>query len=318
MRYGVPLVSTTDYYEHVQIAIVDDQLQDAYSVLRSADFHDDSKGSRWIVSDSCTNNNTTGDHTCTCMYFVSMSSVHVELFAGFDYCRLPAGAFDRAVTTVPGSSNRLPLLQDLLLSLKRSKLEPIKYDLGGVFASMLIDVYRLDEDWIMNALSAINDDKTVCRELIEVISRQRKAFRETKPTGWVLQKFFTNGRPLTQPLYQAVCGGGQKPLTDWPPRTRVDWVYDDPSACGNEREEGEGRSNQSWSKSGSNKRKVGMLAMVIDVAVMRTAEVVIRMMLMTRMLTTKILVMRMLMTRMLNLTLLPNYFSVQPKSASRF
>ena len=248
-RYGVPLVSTDEAYEHVQIAIVDDQLQDAYSVLLSADFHDDQKGSRWVVSGYCKNNNTTGGDMC----FVSMSSVHVELFAGFAYCRFPTGAFDRAVVTAVGSSNRLPLLQDFLLSLKRSKLEPINYNLGGAFASMLIDVYRLDEDWIVNALSAIDDDQTVCQELVEVISRQRKAFRETKPTGWILQKFFTNGRPLTQPLYQALCGGHNL-VDNWPPKKRVDWVYDDPSAgncsCGNEREEGEGRSRQLWSMPG--------------------------------------------------------------------
>ena len=225
-RYGVPLVTTDEAYEHVQIAIVDSQLQDAYSVLRSAGFHDDQKDSRWVISGYCKNNNTTGGDMC----FVSKSSVHVELFAGFAFCRFPAGAFDRAVATAVGSSNHLPSLQDFLLSLKRSKLEPIKYNLGDTFASMLIDVYRLDEDWIVNALSAIEDDQTVCRELVELISRQRKAFSETKPTGWILQKFFTNGRPLTQPLYQAVGDGGHNLVNNWPPKQRVDWVYDDHSA----------------------------------------------------------------------------------------
>jgi hypothetical protein len=234
----VPLVTTDEAYKHVQIAIVDDQLQDAYAVLQSAGFQDDQKGSRWVVSGHFNNN----------VCFVSMSSVHVELFAGFAHCRFPAGAFDGAVTTCVGSSIRLPALQDCLVSFKRSKLEPIDYDLGGVFAGMLIDVYRLDEDWVVNALSSIDDDQTACRDLVELISRQRQAFRETKPTGWILHKFFTNGRPLTKPLYQAAVtvDGGHHLVKDWPPPKRVDWVYDDPSAgnCLGRNEDGIGGGGQ--------------------------------------------------------------------------
>lgn len=177
--------------------------------------------------------------------FLECRGIQVEILPAYSMCRFPNGTFDRLVTTSEDSILPLPSLADLLVSLQLAVLEPNQEYIGRSFAGMLVDVYRLESEWIVQNVGPL--DQEVGQHLVAGVEGQHRAYYRAKPTGWILHKFFTNGQPFEGPLYRTGINQKKTIEANWPPPRRQwkSFDHETHTGCGQSSGQSDARANSS-------------------------------------------------------------------------